>query len=102
MSDTIYQKRADWKSRVTADMTVLYKKILKRASEKGQLSKEDSQFLVHYDRLTRVCNICGKPVGTRLWSNRLFRTKSGETLPIGLSAMCFDCEMKEKLKAMTQ
>lgn len=99
MSETTYNKRADWKKRVSQDMILLRKRILLRASTTGQLSPEDSEFLIRYDKATRVCDKCGKPVGTRLWSNRLFKTKSGETLPIGLSAFCFECELKEKMKS---
>lgn len=99
MSETTYNKRADWKKHVSQDMTMYRKRILIRVSTTGQLSQDESNFLIRYDKATRVCNKCGKPVGTRLWSNRLFKTKSGETLPIGLSALCFNCELEEKMKS---
>lgn len=89
-----FNKRPDWKNYVSTDMIELRKKILKHSLETGNLSPEDSEFLVRFDKLTRVCDCCGKKVGTKLWRNRLFKTKSGEERPIGLASVCFDCELK--------
>jgi NADH pyrophosphatase NudC (nudix superfamily) len=88
--------REDWRDFVTEKQALKREQIMKKVDRTHRLSYADGDFLVEFDKKTRLCNTCGKPFSeTKGWVHATLENPDGTEVSCGLFANCFECDMKE-------